>query len=261
MIIKALGALAAIVLTSSAALAQDDMVNRIKDSGTLRVCQVDYFPLNFKDPATNEWGGILVDLVGDLAGQLEVELQNVDSTWATAATMVSTDKCDFSAAATYTNVSRSVIALFSDTVIYDSRTAFTKSDASYQSLQDLDVAGATIVVDAGSADEKVAREFFQNAEIKTIVADKQTSRLIEVATGRADAAFGSTNGYSALIAQNDQFDLRVVDKTGIKRAPVAFLIPLGEYHFQQIVNTWLAGIEASGKKNEVIARYAPDLAE
>src|SRR5690554_5911207 len=91
-------ALAVAVAATTAAHAQDDLLDRVKDRGTLRVCTINYTPWNILDPVTNSWSGINVDIVAEIASSLEVEVEWVDSAWSTLIQNVQTDKCDLGAA-------------------------------------------------------------------------------------------------------------------------------------------------------------------
>src|SRR6202007_2904746 len=66
-----------------AAYAQDALLKTIKDRGKMRVCDAEYAPWNVKNPMTNSWEGIDVDIVNLIAKQLKVEVEHVDATFGT----------------------------------------------------------------------------------------------------------------------------------------------------------------------------------
>src|SRR3984957_14157692 len=103
--IAALAALSAVAAPIHVRAA-DDLLQTIKSRGTMRVCDVDYAPWNVKNPATNEWEGINVDILVDVAAMLKVKLEHVDATSATLIPNMTTGKCDFSGARLYTGPSR-----------------------------------------------------------------------------------------------------------------------------------------------------------
>lgn len=47
---------------ASPAQSADDRLEKIKDRGVLRACTVNYVPWNIKNPATNEWEGINIEI-------------------------------------------------------------------------------------------------------------------------------------------------------------------------------------------------------
>ena len=77
----------------------------------MRVCDVDYAPWNVKNPGTNEWEGINVDLLNMIAGILKVKLEHVDATWATVIPSMTTQKCDFSGAGLYISAARAELVV------------------------------------------------------------------------------------------------------------------------------------------------------
>src|SRR5436190_18849219 len=93
--------------TAAAQSGGDNLLKTIKDRGVMRVCNVEYAPWNVKNPGTNEWEGINVDLLVLVAGMLKVKLEHVDATWATVIPSMLTQKCDFSGAGLYISPARS----------------------------------------------------------------------------------------------------------------------------------------------------------
>src|SRR5262249_31114042 len=67
----------------------------VAQRGELRVCSTgDYRPFTYRDPATNKWSGIDLDMAGDLARKLGVRMTVVPTTWTTVADDVAADRCD-----------------------------------------------------------------------------------------------------------------------------------------------------------------------
>jgi ABC-type amino acid transport substrate-binding protein len=112
-------ALAAVVSAGAAPAARaadDNLLQTIKSRGTMRVCDVDYAPWNVKNPGTNQWEGINVDIADLVAGMLKVKIEHVDATWATVIPSMTTQKCDFSAAGLYISPSASRVDYLHSTI-------------------------------------------------------------------------------------------------------------------------------------------------
>src|ERR1700756_260821 len=108
-------ALCAFLTTAAAPVARaadDTLLQKIKERGVMRVCDVDYAPWNVKNPATNQWEGINVDLLTDVAALLKVKLEHVDATWATLIPSMTTGKCDFAGAGLFISPARAEQATF-----------------------------------------------------------------------------------------------------------------------------------------------------
>jgi polar amino acid transport system substrate-binding protein len=250
--------LALAVLTSvSAAHAADDMVKRIKERGTLRVCQISYTPYNVKDPRNNEWSGINVDLVKAIASSLKVTVTDVDATFTTVIAALQSDKCDISAGATYINPVRAEQVLFTKSYAADTKTIVTPKGANIDSVESLDKSGTVIAVRAGSTEEVYAKNIFKRATVRATTSDATQPHLMEVATGRADAAFAGFTGAYVFIDQNPNLKLKIVDSVKLDPSPFALMLPLGEYHFQQYANIVIDQMQQSGAMDTIIKHWIP----
>lgn len=240
---------------SSLANAADDLVAKIKDSGKIRICQIDYPPMNIKDPTTGKWTGVLPEMSEAFAAQLGVEADHVTATWGTVIQNIKTNKCDMSAGATFVTTKRAVEALFTSIVSLDSVAAWVGTESDFNSYESLDQAGNVIAVMSGSPTEANAHLIFKKATIKPVVSDRQNKMLLEVASGRADAAFGGVISGFNFISKNTNVKVRPVDDTQLFPTPIAWIVPKGEYHFQQVLNSFLASARAKGTLGEIEAKY------
>src|SRR5260221_9041692 len=82
-LVGALAGFVAVGAAPAARAADDNLLQTIKSRGTMRVCDVDYAPWNVKNPGTNRWEGVNVEIADLVAGMLKVKLEHVDATWAT----------------------------------------------------------------------------------------------------------------------------------------------------------------------------------
>jgi ABC-type amino acid transport substrate-binding protein len=230
----------------SASLADNTVFDQVKERGVLRVCHTDYPPLNIKDPTTNNWTGLLVEMVERYGASIKVKVEHVDSTWGTVIQNVKSGRCDISAASTFVTAERAKQALFTDTVTEDSQAAFVKTDSPFKSYADLDKSDKQVVVVSGSVNEGNAKATFKNATIRPIITDRQQSTALEVASGRADGAFISVLATKNFLAANKNIKVRPVDDTVLFAAPIAWLVAPGEAKMQESVNAWLKSARADG---------------
>ena len=76
------------------ALAQD-VVQCVKSSGTVRVCVwPDYYGVTHRNANTQKLEGIDIDLSNELAKDLQVRVQHVDSSFVTLIDDLKNDRCD-----------------------------------------------------------------------------------------------------------------------------------------------------------------------
>ena len=238
----------AIALTlGSPAFGADEKVEKIKSAGLIRFCHIDYPPLTIKDPTTGKMTGLLVELAEAFAASSEVKFEHVDATWGTVMQNLQSDRCDVSAASTYVTAKRALEVLYTNTVTEDTQAAFVRADSGYKSYEELDKPGNVIAVISGSLNEANARTIFDEAEVKPIISERQVTTLLEVASGRADAAFQAVMGSLKFMRENPNVSLRPVDDSKLFPTPVAWMVPKGEYHLQQVINMWLINARASGE--------------
>src|SRR3984893_13556018 len=138
-----------------AARAADDLLATIKSRGVIRACDVDYAPWNVKNPATNQWEGVNVDLLDLIAGMLKVKVEHVDATWATVIPSVITQKCDFAAAGLYISAPRAELVTFTRPFATDGISIFIAASSPAKTVEDLDKAGKTVAVRSGGLEEGV----------------------------------------------------------------------------------------------------------
>lgn len=241
----------AIAAAVGPAQSADDRIEKIKERGVLRACTVNYVPWNIKNPATNEWEGINIEIAQEIANGLEVDIEYVDSSWSTVIQSVDTNKCDIAVGALWTAPARAQMVLFTRPIGGDGMTVFVPADSTATSPADIDQPGNVVVVQSGSSDEKVARELFKQAEVKSLVTDKAGAQILEVASGRADAATGALVGNSQFIKSNPNIKVKPLKDFVLNYTPYAFALPVGEYHFLNFVNVILANLEASGKLQQI----------
>ena len=259
--ILGLATLMACATMATTAKAGDDLIQRVKQRGTLRVCEISYTPYNVKDPRTNEWSGINVEVVKKIAASLSVKVEDVDSTFSTVIAALQSDKCDISAGATYINPARAEQVLFTIPDAADTKTVVVLNSSSAKSIADLDKAGMVISVLAGSLEESYARGLFKNATVRANTSDATQPHLMEVATHRADAAFAGFTGAYVFSSKNPNLKLKILDDIKLDPSPFALMLPLGEYHFQQYADIVISQMQKRGEMDAIVNQFFPHKAE
>lgn len=250
-----LTALAASVFAVSSVAGQaaerDTLLEQIKHNGVIRVCQAPYSPFNFKNPKTDEWEGMDMDIVKEIAASLNVKIEDIDGSFGTLIPSLSTGKCDISAAATYITPARAEQVLFTSSYASQSKAVFVPMDSPAQTYTDLDKPGVNIVVGIGTQEEVYARAFFKKATIKSIVVDAAQADLLDVAAGRSDATLSGRVGNVIFLKQNPNMKVRIIKDRELDPSPFAFMIPPYEYRLQQYLNIALQSLRDSGKLDAI----------
>src|SRR5579864_6646813 len=81
---------------ASAAAEPDSLLSQIKSRGSIVICEAAYPPYNVKNPKTGDWEGLDVDLEAEIAKDLGVKIQRVDTSFAALIPSINTHKCDLS---------------------------------------------------------------------------------------------------------------------------------------------------------------------
>jgi ABC-type amino acid transport substrate-binding protein len=252
----ALCLVATLVAGLTAQAKDDNLLQTIKDRGVMRVCDVDYAPWNVKNPATNQWEGINVDILNEIAGILKVKLEHVDATWATVIPSMTTGKCDFSGAGLYISPARAELVTFTMPFATDGIAIFVPDNSTAKTVADLDKPGKTIVVRSGGFEVGVAKALFKNAAVKILTADQAGIILLEMASGRADAGAGGYYGNLAFLKANPNAKARPLSDDLLTHTSIAYAAPPREYFFRDWLNSVILNLEGSGKLKAILAKWS-----
>jgi ABC-type amino acid transport substrate-binding protein len=248
--------IATVAMSFTTQAKEDDLLQTIKDRGVMRVCDVDYAPWNVKNPATNQWEGINVDILNEIAGTLKVKLEHVDATWATVIPSMTTGKCDFSGAGLYISPARAQLVTFTMPFATDGIGIFVPDNSTAKTVADLDQPGKTIVVRSGGFEVGVAKALFKHATVKVLTADQAGIILLEMASGRADAGAGGYYGNLAFLKANPNVKVRALSDDLLTHTSIAYAVPPREYFFRDWLNSVILDLQGSGKLKAILTKWS-----
>jgi cyclohexadienyl dehydratase len=244
----------AATLAAAPAWAQESRLERVLESGTLRVGTTgDFKPMSFKHPATGSYEGYDIDAVERLAADMGVEIEWVPTDWKTLVAGVVADKYDITTSASV-SVDRAKVAGFSDAYVTFATVPVTRASEveDFAGWDDLDREGVLIAVTLGTVFEQQAREFFETAEIVTVEAPARGYQ--EVIAGRATATITSNVDAAQLTATYPDLAVVPVDEPRSQR-PGAFLLPQSDQVWINFVNHWIALRHADGFFDELMVAW------
>ena len=250
-----IGALLAITAAPRTGSAADDLLEKIKERGTMRACNVAYTPWNMINPATNQWEGINPEIAQEIAKMLKVKLEHVDVTWATLIQSITTGKCDLGITPSWITPQRAELVTFTKSYADEGMGVFIPADSSAKTVAELDQPGKVIVALSGSADGRVAREIFKKATVKDIVSDKAGGAILEVAAKRADGATGGYYGNVMFIKSNPGLNVKAMEGVFFNPTPMGYVVVAREYFFRDWLNAALTTLEATGAKQKIIEKW------
>jgi cyclohexadienyl dehydratase len=236
----ALGLAVTLSLVPQAAVAQDSLLHKILNRGTLRVGTTgDYPPYSELDQATNTYKGYEIDVVTALAADLGVKLEFVPTTWDTLGAGIAADKYDVVASGVTMTLERLKSVAFTDPYL-DSPLVpliLKKDEGKYATWRDMDQDGVKLAVMAGTSAEESAKKNFAKAEIVSITAPALDYQ--ELLAGRVTAAITDTVFIKKALAQYEKdFAVVGIDQP-IEGQPNSMMTLQGDQVWLNWLNTWI----------------------
>jgi polar amino acid transport system substrate-binding protein len=181
------------VLCASAlvpAMAQTSKVDEIRARGTLRMAGIlNEDPYFSKDPRTGEWRGFAVEMARNIAADIGVKLEVVESSWANSILDVQSGKVDLALALTALP-KRALAVHFTSPTYYNSFVIISpKANMKDKSWAQLNDPSITIAVDLGSAQDQITKQMLPKAKILRF--KTRDEAVIALTSGKADAVINT----------------------------------------------------------------------
>lgn len=253
--LKTFGTAVAVIASLSAvpALAQSAL-NDILSSGTLKVGTTgDWNPMSVRDTATNAYVGYDIDIMTELAKDLEVELEFVPTDWKTLVAGVTAGNYHITGSASI-SPARMKAAGYSDSYIAVEILPFTTSDKAenFSGWDSINQEGVKVATTLGTSFETLTREWFPNADITVVEAPARGYQ--EVLAGRADVFITSNIEGSTLVTKFPEVSMISVEQSRAP-TPIAMLMPQTDQVWINYVNNWIEIKQASGFFGEVAEKW------
>lgn len=175
---------------------------RVTQGGTVRVCQYpQYYSISYRNPATGQLEGLDVDLSKELAKELGVKLEIVESSFGTFIADLQSDKCDIGMFGVGATLKRAQAVEFSKPYLQSTIYAIVRKDGKIANWADIDKSGVNVVTTLGSYIEPFMRDYLKNATFNAIA--PPATREGELMANRADVVMAD---YPTAIKVKDEFD-------------------------------------------------------
>lgn len=177
------------LLAAPIAASADDnpsaVIDQIRASGVLKVpVMTGEEPGYIKDPATGQWSGFYYEFLGEIATQLGVKLEPVETTWGNLAADFQSNKIDIAIGVNPNPKRGLVVDYLWEPLFTDAWAVLTPPGKPVKTWAELNSADKTVVVQKGSTMQVVAEALLPKAKI-TPVEDRGLA-LMELQAGRAD---------------------------------------------------------------------------
>lgn len=224
----------------------------ITKSGTLRVCVWPlYYSIALRDPKTGELVGIDADLSKELAKDMGVKLQYVETSFGTFIADLQANKCDIGMFGVGATMKRAQAVEFSHPYLVTNIYAVMREDGPVKQWSDIDKKGVNVVTTLGSYIEPFMRNYLKNATF-TAVAPPATTQA-ELMSRRADVIMSD---FPTAIRMVKEFDgtkyLLPPEKLAV--TPYAYVVPQGDQIWLNYVNLFVDTIKLDGRLAAAAAR-------
>ncbi|WP_020677027.1 ABC transporter substrate-binding protein [Geopsychrobacter electrodiphilus] len=230
-------------------------LEKIVERGELRVAvQSGAPPYAFIDKQGNP-AGSMVDFTQGMADAMGVKLKILSYDWDGLIPALLSGKADILAADMTPTLKRALKVTFTDPWIYVQPCIFTTTNASFQTLEDVNKPSVTVGVLLGSTGESIAKKYLPNAKIKSY---KGGGRMIVQAleAGHVDAGVNDDLAVLTVLPDYPPNSIRLLEKRlGPSKDPLAFAVQPESVNLWQWVNLYFKTIRANGTYDKNISYW------
>jgi len=251
--LKALSAAVLLSIATTPVFAQSALKD-ILDNGVLKVGTTgDWNPMTVKDPATNSYEGYDIDVMTELAKDLGVELEFVATDWKTLVNGVVGGNYHMTGSASI-SAARMKAAGYSDSYISVEIQPYTTADKAdrFDGWDSINKGDVTVAATLGTTFEKMVKEWFPDASIKSIEAPALQHQ--EVLSGRSDV-FVTSNIEGATLTKKFNKIVPIPVEKPRAPTPIAMLLPQDDQVWINYVNNWIKIKKARGFFDETAAKW------
>ena len=222
------------------------VLDRVTSSASLRVCiWPDYYGVTFRNPRTQQLGGIDIELSQEFGKDLAAAVVHVDSSFPKFVEDLLADRCDVAMFAIGLLPSRQLVLKFSQPYLQsDIYGVTTRSNRVIKTWADIDKPGVQVAVQAGTFMEPVMAAGLKNA--KMVVVRPPQTREQELEAGRVDV-FMTDYPYSRRLLDNADWAKLIAPPTPYHVLPYAYAVKPGDDAWLKRVDDFVSRIKRDGR--------------
>jgi len=217
----------------------------ITKNGILKVCiWPQYYAISLRNPDTGKFEGIDIDLSEQLAKDLGVKLDYVETSFSTFIADLQANKCDLGMFGVGATMKRAQAVAFTQPYLISGVYAVVHKDGKVKSWEDIDKAGINVGIALGSYVEPFMRGYLKNAKV-VAVAPPATVQA-ELMSRRVDVM---ATDYPASAKMNAQFDWSVTlaPPEPLSVTPYAYVMNQGDQIWLNYMNLFVQTIKLDGR--------------
>ena len=236
---------------------QPDKVTEIVERGKVLIGTTgDYRPLSFCEPETGEYWGFGIEIAQEIAKQLGVKVEFVQTSWPTltADVLAEPQKFDFAIGGITITDTRRETMLMSEGYLANGKTILCRASESerYQSLADIDKPEVRVMVNPGGLNEKFAYASLPHASIYVYPTNEDIPTL--VAEGQGDVMITEITEAPYYVKNDSRLAAPLLGKP-FTHGEIGILMRKGQDNLMQIVNTTLHRMKEDGTISSLKEKY------
>ncbi len=257
-----------LIAISLPAFADDDKkesaFDRIMRTNTIRCGYYVYPPVTYRDPNTDVLSGFSVDMMDEIGKRTGLKIEWVEETnFSNWIPSIQSKRFDVACTPNWPDVPQGRAAAFSIPMFYagiypmvranDER---FKDDANISILNSPDI---TFVAAEGDAFAGLIPAHFPKAKLKLLSADAEnTTFVMELSTGKADASFSDTNGMTTF-NHNNPTKLKILGKnTPVKWQASSLAVERHEMILKDFIDNAILDLINDGTMDRILRKWEPE---
>ena len=236
---------------------QPDKVTEIVERGKVLIGTTgDYRPLSFCEPETGEYWGFGIEIAQEIAKQLGVKVEFVQTSWPTltADVLAEPQKFDFAIGGITITDTRRETMLMSEGYLANGKTILCRASESerYQSLADIDKPEVRVMVNPGGLNEKFAHENLTHATI--IIHQKNEEIPTLIAEGVADVMITEITEAPYYVQTDTRLAAPLLNEP-FTHGEIGVLMQKGQEDLLDFVNGVIRRMKSNGSLHRLHEKY------
>lgn len=232
-----------------------DLLQKIVERGTIRVGYIPSPPGAIKDPTTGKISGFYVDGMRDIARQMGVKPEFVETTWGNFVAGLQSGQFDVSIAGTFATVKRSMVVDFTKPIFYLGYGAVIRAnDDRYKTLADMNTPATRIAVVQGGAAEDFTRRNMPKAKVLSLATGNLSAPFVEVVSNRADVAIEDAYTIDRFVARQPSARNLFADNP-YNFTPIAWAVGKGNKDLLNVMNAGIDILLSTGRWDDIGRTY------
>lgn len=236
---------------------QPDKVTEIVERGKVLIGTTgDYRPLSFCEPETGEYWGFGIEIAQEIAKQLGVKVEFVQTSWPTltADVLAEPQKFDFAIGGITITDARCETMMMSEGYLANGKTILCRASESerYQSLADIDKSEVRVMVNPGGLNEKFAHENLTHATV--IVHQKNEEIPTLIAEGVADVMITEITEAPYYVQTDTRLAAPLLNEP-FTHGEIGVLMQKGQEDLLDFVNGVIRRMKSNGSLHRLHEKY------